>query len=143
MAPQSLTDFESRLEEMFARLPSLHRDVIDLIVLYGPYVVLIGGIITVLGSGVFRFITGAPLSFDVRGLNTYNYYLLIVLNLIYGLVLLAAFKPLLKRQMSGWRTLFYITLLYGFVSIVSLDVLGLIGPILSLYVLFQIKSSYN
>ncbi len=143
MVPKSLSDFETRLEGMFARLPSLPSDIIQLILLYGPYLVLIGGVLSIAGSGILRIFTGAPLSFDVNGLNTYNYYLLVLLNIIYGVVLVSAFKPLMDRRMRGWRTLFYISLLYAAFSILSLDLLGLIGPLLSFYVLFQIKSRYS
>lgn len=138
----SFSDFENRLEGMFGRLPKLPTDILELIVAYGPYLVLIGGILSITSSGILGIFNGSfqPL---MAGFFGYNYYLLVVLNIVYGIILILAFKPLLAHQMKGWHTLFYLTLLFALVSIVSLNILDLIGPLLSLYILFQIKQLYR
>jgi hypothetical protein len=55
-----------------------------------------------------------------------------------------AIPGLFKRKMSGWRLLYYSALLNGVHSILTLNIGGLlIGTLLSLYLLFQIKHHYS
>jgi hypothetical protein len=55
-----------------------------------------------------------------------------------------AIPGLFKRKMSGWRLLYYSALLNGVHSLLTLNLGGLlIGTLLSLYLLFQIRHHYS
>lgn len=55
-----------------------------------------------------------------------------------------AIGGLFKRQARGWRYLFYATLLNAAYNIILFDLVSLfIGTLVSLYILFQIKTYYR
>jgi hypothetical protein len=146
MSQPTIADLENRLEKMFARIPALPKDVKDLIVLYGPYLVLLGGILSILGSGILNIYTislGTFINRGMTGLLLYNFYLSIIFSIVSGIALIFAFKPLQEKQIRGWRILFYLSLIFAVLSIISLSIPSLFGPLLCLYFLFQIKSYYN
>lgn len=144
MAKQSLSTIEYKLETFFAKLPQFPTDVKDLIVKYGPYVVLVGGVVTLL-STLQSFFSGLR-SPDIF---VFNNYLFLVFNAVVGLALIASFKPLLNRQMRGWRTLFYINILdivilvISFVLFPAFYIFGFAAPLIAFFLLFQVKSHYS
>lgn len=142
MSTTSISDLENRLGNFFSRVPSLPSDIKQLIVDYGPYLVLIGGILTIVSfSGILNlFLVGSPL---LGGMFLYNYYLWMLYSIISGIVQIVAFKPLRSKKLSGWRMLFYLTLIYSALSVLSLQLLSLLGPLIAFYILFQIKSNYS
>ena len=71
-----------------------------------------------------------------------------MLSLIIAIVELGlyalALPGLFKKSKAGWNFLFYGTLVSAIYSLVSLDILSLIiGTLISLYILFQIRSYYK
>lgn len=55
-----------------------------------------------------------------------------------------AIPGLLKRKLSAWRLMYWAALLGGVEAVISFNLGGLIiGTLLSLYILFQIKSYYK
>jgi hypothetical protein len=68
-----------------------------------------------------------------------------VILLIVQLVLQAASLPgLFARKLSGWNLLFYSDILGLVVSIMNGNIVGaIIGTVIGLYILFQIKSYYK
>lgn len=69
-------------------------------------------------------------------------------HIILGLVVLVmqgiAIPGLMKRQLSGWRMLYYAELLSVISSILYRDIIGAIfGLIIGMYILFQIRSYYK
>ena len=142
MAARSFSDLETKLDGFFHLAPPLPADIKDLIVNYGPYLALVGGILGILSSGILNFfIVGwAPKMYEF---SLYNYYLQVVFNLIAAVILLLAFKPLQNKKLRGWRMLFYLTLLEVILLIFTINVAGLIFCFLSLYLLFQVKDKYS
>ncbi|PIQ78475.1 chromate transporter [Candidatus Peregrinibacteria bacterium CG11_big_fil_rev_8_21_14_0_20_46_8] len=60
-----------------------------------------------------------------------------------SIVLQAIAVPgLFKRNAQGWNFLYYATLLMAVADIVYFSITGLIGVLISLYILFQVKSLY-
>ncbi len=147
MSSPSLSTIESRLESLFARLPSLPIDVKELIVKYGPYIVLVGGIVT-LATTVSAFLQGLT-SVSLAPMLPLNAYLSLLFNLVIGIALLLSFKPLRSQHIKGWRTLLSVNLLYIVFTLISFllfplfFVFGFAGPLISLYLLFQVKSYYR
>jgi hypothetical protein len=142
MATKSIDDIEDRLNNLFNKAPSLPYDIKNLIVDYGPYLVLVGGILSILSSGLLNFFT---LGFFPKLLEIplYNYYLQIIFNLIASTILVLAFKLLLKRHRRGWLMLFYISLLEIFMLIFTANLSGVLLCFLSFYLLFQVREKYS
>jgi hypothetical protein len=57
---------------------------------------------------------------------------------------IAALPGLFARKMSGWNMLFYAQIVGLVVSLLSLSIVsGLIGALISLYILFQVRTKYT
>ena len=72
-------------------------------------------------------------------------YLINVIFLAVMIVLEAlSISPLFKRSKTGWNLLYYSTLLGAVQNLLSFNLGGLIiGTLLSLYLLFQVKEYYK
>jgi len=138
----SLSDLEIKLAGFFRLFPSLPSSIKDLIVDWGPYFVLMAGILIILSSGILNFfiVAWAPKTYEF---SIYNYYLQIVFNLIAATILLLAFKPLQNKKLGGWRMLFYLALLETVLFIFFINLSGLILCLLSFCLLFQLKDRYQ
>jgi len=56
----------------------------------------------------------------------------------------AALPGLFARKMSGWQLLFYATLASAVVSLLSGSIVGaILGALISLYILFQVRTLYK
>ena len=56
----------------------------------------------------------------------------------------AALPGLFARKMSGWTLLFYAQIVSFLVSLLSASIIGgIIGAVISLYILFQVRSKYH
>ena len=142
-----LNDLENKLEEFFTeKLPSLPDKAKEIIVKYGPYITIVIMILTIpailalLGFGLgltpFAFIGGIGfgLSFFVSVL---FYLAMIILEII-------ALPALFKRQMKGWKILFYLSLVNVVSNLINFKLGSLIiNAGISWYILFQIKSYYK
>jgi len=125
---------------------AIPENIKEIIVKYGPYisVVLIiiafPAIIATLGLSSAL----SSLGFLARG-GFSLFSVLAGLFMLASLILeIMALPGLFKRAASSWRLMFYSTLLSAINSLLMLDIGGLIiGTLLSLYVLFQIKSYYR
>jgi hypothetical protein len=54
-----------------------------------------------------------------------------------------AISPLMKRQIRGWRFVYWGMLLSVVSNILNVSVGGLVGNVIGLYILFQIKNKYQ
>ena len=115
----------------------------EFIVKFGPWITLVLLIISlpallfVLGVGTFF----APMA----GVAAASSFGLSAIFLIVQLGLeVAALPGLFARKMSGWKLLFY-SMLVGFVhSLVSYAIIaGIIGTLIGLYILFQVRTKYS
>lgn len=138
MADISFGRLEEFLEFLFGKLPSLPTDVKNLLVTYVPYTVLIAALV-ILANVALTFIEGATPGV----LGYYNYYLIQIANLIFGLALLSSFRLLQQNRLAGWRSLFFLNSLYLLLSVVLFGLDNLLIIALFYYVLFQLKSNYR
>jgi hypothetical protein len=141
MVTKSLPDIEDRLNNLFKKAPSLPHEIKNLMVQYGPYLILLGGVLGILASGWLNFfiIGFTPKLLEV---SLINYYLQIILNIIASVILLFAFKPLLEKKQQGWRMLFYLNLLEVVILIFTVNLSGLLISLLGFYLLFQVREKY-
>jgi hypothetical protein len=124
------------------------------IVKYSPWIILI---VTILGAlviiplllvllGLKTAVFPAQIAGEIRNANAmrstdYIYFAFGLGSLILEAM---AIPKLFKRQLAGWKLLFYAALVSAAGSILSFDVIGLIlGLVISMYILFQIRSYYR
>lgn len=128
------------------KAPGIPANWQEVLVKFLPWITLVFLILAlppvlfVLGLGTlvlpFSFLAGPTAGFELG---------FAMIFLIATLVLEALAIPgLFKRKLSAWRLLYYSTLLNAVYSLLSMNIGGLIiGTLLSLYILFQIKHHYS
>lgn len=159
MAETKGTDFKSLFKSLEDNLdlylgkkaPQLPKEWREFLVKIAPYLAILGviigvpGVLALLGLGTFivplgtigGIVSGKPF----LGLG----YLVNVIFLGVMIVLEAlAISPLFKRSKTGWNYLYYSTLLGAVQNIIGFNIGGLIiGTLISLYLLFQVKEYYK
>jgi hypothetical protein len=142
-----LGQLETQLEEyLVKKAPALPPNIKEMIVQWGPWITLVllilslPALLALFGLGAML----APFSF-MGGARAGAGYMLSLLTLAVQLVLEGMAIPgLMKRQMSAWRLMFYATLVGAVSSLLSGSIVGmLVGTLVSLYFLFQVKSYYK
>lgn len=113
------------------------------IVRYGPWITLVM-LVLALPPLLFALGIGAILiPFGGLGYATGFTYLTIVLIVELGLRALAL-PGLFARKMSGWRLVFYAQIVGLVFSLLSGSFVGpVLGTLISLYILFQVRSLYT
>lgn len=154
MAAKS-TDIKSalgQLEDMFElylvkKAPfSIPDNWKEIIVKFSPWISLIlmivalPAILAVLGLGTlfmpFSYLGGLDVGF--------NYTVGLIFSAVILVLEAIAIPGLFKRSLKGWRFVYYASLLGMVQNLVTLNLGGLIiGGLISMYVLFQIKSYYK
>lgn len=123
----------------------------EFIVKYGPWITLIILIIaaiviiplTLLTLGLMTaatpvMVAGGYASNSVMG------YIQIAIGLITLVMEAIAIPKLLKRQLSGWKLVYWAALLSALGSLLSLQIVSLVlGLLISMYILFQIREYYK
>lgn len=146
-AKSYLADLENLCDEYFGKkAPSLPENAKEAIVKFGPWIALI--LLIISAPAVLGLLgLGAALSpFAYLGGITggVGYMVSIVFTIVIMVMEIIALPGLFKRSRSGWNIMFYSTLLQAVESVLSMNIGGLIiGTLLSLYVLFQIRSYYK
>lgn len=141
---KQLTD---KLDEVFGKkAPQLPEGVKDFIVKVAPWLTILGVVFGVIG--VLALLGVGALSLPFAAVGAGNLTLGVVVSLVFGIVSLIleamAIGPLMKRKEKGWTLLYYVVLLNAVSAILSLNFLGLlIGTVIFMYLLFQIRSYYK
>lgn len=142
-----LNDLENTLEEFFTKkMPAFPDKAKEIIVKYGPYITLIMMILTVPAILAILGIGAMFTPFALIGGIGFGIASILSLLFLIGMIVLeiVALPPLFKRQMKGWKILFYLSLVSAVSNIIHFDFGGLIiGTGIGWYVLFQIKSYYK
>jgi hypothetical protein len=106
----------------------------ELIVKFAPYLTLLGIVIYVLG-----FLSTLGLA-SIFG---FLYYLMLIYTLAVVVLVGLAVKPLFSKNITGWKFIYYAVLVNALYSIVTFSFGGLIGVVVLLYFIFQVKSCYK
>jgi hypothetical protein len=138
-----LIDLEKKIDKFVnKKTPALPNKVKEMIVKYGPYLILVMMMYAMylLGFGLgltpFAFMGGFRVGF--------SFIISIIFYLITIILEIMALPALFKRQIKGWKILFYLSLLTVLSNLISLNLASLIiGTAISWYFLFQIKSYYK
>lgn len=150
----NLTSVTKSLEEtlelyLVKKAPALPANIKDVIVAIAPWLTLvfviiaIPAILLVLGLGTllmpFGFLGGPTVGF--QGMAS---VLALLLTLPSVVLEGMAIPGLFARSRQGWRFLFYSNIISGIYNIATFNISGLIiGTLLSLYLLFQVKNYYE
>jgi hypothetical protein len=136
-------------EWLVKKAPALPKNIKEIIVKFAPWLEILGIIIGVpavlafLGMGAMM---GSLVPYAGYGMaRAGGLYLVGMIFFIVTLVLQGLSIPgLLSRSKSGWNMLFYATLVNAVYAIVNFEIVSLlIGTVLSLYLMFQVKEYYK
>ncbi len=117
----------------------------EAIVKFAPWIILIllllalPFLLTLFGIGAVF----APVAFMGGFRPSGMYYFMWAVTLVTVVLEAMALPGLFHRQRRGWQLLFYSSLISGVLNIVSFNVVGLLGTLIGLYLLFQIRSYYK
>ncbi len=146
-----LQKLDKELLKIFANAPHLPKKVVDVLVKIAPYLVLISGLFLI--SGGLRSIFGFKSLNNVLGflvnIPSVYFYLIGLLQIVAGIISVAAYQPLKNNLMSGWLALLGLTILELLMNVVSVIFLGsgifglLLGLLISLYFLYELRDSYS
>ena len=142
-----LVELENKMAEFFIKkLPSMPENIKEMIVKYGPYLIVImmilmvPAILAVMGIGI----AATPLALMAGPRHGFALLISAIFGLLMIVLELMAIKGLFKRELKAWKLLFYISLIQAFSSLIRFDLGGLIiGSGISWYILFQIRSYYK
>lgn len=130
------------------KAPSLPAELKELLVKFGPYLIIIGLIMAIVGLlSAFSFLLGSAgmMAGYYPGSSFLGYsWIGVILSLAVAVLQLIALPALFKRQMKGWTFLFYALLVSLIGNIVYFDLLSLVlSAVIGLYILFQVRSYYH
>lgn len=140
---------ETMLDEYLGKkAPALPENIKETLVSFAPYLAIIGialsipGILAILGIGAMMGPLGALAGVTYLSFGVFHYIgvvALIISAVLEGL----AIGGLFKRSMKSWRLLYYSSLVTFAASILQGNFGGaIIGGLIGLYVLFQVKNKY-
>jgi hypothetical protein len=142
-----LTQLDHLLEEyLVKKVPSIPPNIKEAIVKFGPYIALVltvmalPAILFVLGLGTFVM----PFTFlgGVAAGTTFS--ITMIFSLIAFVLGALAIPGLFRRAKSAWNLLYYATLVGVVQNVITFNLGGLIiGSLLSLYILFQVRELYR
>lgn len=142
-----LKQLEDLLSEyLVKKAPALPANIKEAIVKFAPWATVVILILTlplvlaVFGLGAIL----APLSFLGGAAAGTNYIITMIFSAIQLVLEAMAIPGLFKRERKAWNLVYYAALVGGIQSLATFNIGGLIiGTLLSLYILFQVKEYYK
>lgn len=146
---ENLGQLEKVLDEyLVKKAPALPANVKDILVKFAPYLAILGVIVAIPAVltlfGLSAFLSAIPLTAAAMAKTGFSYYLAVIFLLITVVLEALAIPGLLAKTKKGWNLLYYSTLINAVYSLLSVNIGGLLlGTVLGLYLLFQVKSYYH
>lgn len=142
-----------KFEEPFKKLPHLPEGLVDFFATVAPWLVGLGGLLNIV-SGLASILNSGNMGMfgwaaPLVQLNPAYFIITGVVQIITGVISLAAFNPLRERQLRGWMLIFWTTILGLVHSIIGIafgysNIVGLvIGALIGFYILFEMKRKYH
>jgi hypothetical protein len=147
----ALGQLETMLDEYLGKkAPAMPENIKETLVSFAPYLAIIGivfslpAIFAILGIGAMMGPFSAFLGASYMMSYGVGYYVGIVGLIISAVLDGLAIPGLFKRSMGAWRLMFYSSLV-SFVASVLQGSFGsaLLGGVIGLYILFQVKGMYK
>lgn len=145
--------FAMKFEEPFKKVPHLPQGLVNFFVSVAPWLVGLGGLLNIVG-GLSSILNSGNMGMygwaaPLVQVNPAYFIIMGVLQIIVGVISLAAFNPLREKMLKGWMLIFWTTILGLVQSIVGLafgysNIVGLIiGALIGFYILFEMKREYK
>lgn len=136
------TDIIQIGEDLFKKAPVLPKNIRDGFIIILPWAALVIGILRVyrVSLGLYYLAT-VPATVGFVPI----IYLGGIFAVISGVMLIMAFPQVRKELYSGWKLIFWseIVSLVSALLLPGLLLVGVIGALITLYLLYQVKSSYK
>lgn len=127
------------------KAPALPIGVKNFLVTVAPWLIIISIVIAL--PAIFLLLgisTALPGLFYSQNIGAINSKLVLIIEAIALVLNTLALPGLFKKSISGWNWVYYAVLIQTLASLISFNIIGgLIGLIISMYILFQVKSYYN
>jgi hypothetical protein len=134
-------DIVKSLSNAFKGLPHLPENVREVLVKIAPWLALIFGILGVIGGVLAILASPVAMLGGVRSSATV--FLTGALTTAASILMLLAYPKLQKRAYAGWVYMFWSEALNVIYAIVSVSFGSVLGILIGLYVLFEIKQHYK
>lgn len=141
-------DFILKIEEPFKSLPHLPKGVVEFIVKITPYLALLGAILGLVAVFPLLMAGGAVSILSLSGTLLVWTLVTVVVTLANSVIMFMAYTPLKNKEMKGWMLLFWsevisvVSSLFGLFAGQTNIVGTLIGVVIGLYILFEMKPFY-
>lgn len=147
----TFNQLETLLDEYFGKkAPAMPENIKETLVSFAPYLAIIGIVISlpaifaILGIGAmmgpFSAFFGAPYMMSYGAI----YYIGVVGLIISAVLEALAIQGLFKRSMSAWKLMYYASLVTFVASVLQGNLSSaIIGGLIGLYILFQVRNKYN
>jgi hypothetical protein len=148
MSHHKSNDLVAVLEPHFAKAPALPKNAREILVKVLPWIALVFGILGVLGSisglGLLTVFSPLALFGGAEGVASYGTgFIAALFWLVSSVLMLAAFPGLQGHKLQGWNLMFWSEVASVVGAVLSLSLGGVLGAVIGVYLLFQIKSHYK
>jgi hypothetical protein len=146
----SIQGLVKSLDEAFVKAPKLPKGLVDFFVTIAPYMAMLGAVLSIIAGPLMAIVSLVSI-LTLSPMIMLSTVVSTVMLFVQAVILFMAFKPLQERAYKGWHLLFVSNLLSIVQTVLnlifSMNASGLvgsvIGTIIGLYVLFQMKPSYK
>lgn len=144
MAQSATANIIDTVDEWFAKLPNLPKNIRDLLVTITPWIALIfGGLGVVFGILALVGTSAASPFLAASGMSVGSGIVASVLLLASSALLLAAFPGTKNKRAKGWEFLFWSEVVALVSSVLVLSLGGLVVNLIGFYLIFQIRSYFK
>lgn len=148
---QALNQLETMLDEYLGKkAPVMPENIKETLVSFAPYFAIIGIVISLpalfalLGIGAMMGPFSAFLGASYMMSYGITYYVGIIGIIISSVMEALAIQGLFKRSMSAWKLMYYASLITFVATILQGNLSSaLVGGLIGLYILFQVKGMYK
>jgi len=147
-----MQQLETFFEDLFLKkigyqLPASAKETLVKVAPWITLIILVLSIPAILAVfGLGSFVGSMGLAFGVT--LGFRYYLGIAVLAVQAVLMAMSISGLIKREMKGWRLVYYsslVSVVYGIISAYGVGsvIWSLLGSAIGLYILFQVKSYYK
>ena len=136
---------ETELAKVHTSLPHLPAEWRDLLIKALPWLVLIGGIMSVISVlGVLNIFT-SPFGRMYVGYGIWGVHMILTLlsAIVSATAAFLAFPKLQKNEKIGWTYIFGASLVSGIIGILMFSIGSILGTCIGLYLLFEVREHYK
>ena len=134
-------DIVKSLENLFKGFPHLPENAREVLVKIAPILSLVFGVLGLIGGIGVLFASPLAVLGGVR--SGFGVFVTGALTIVSSVLMLMAYPKLKNRQYAGWMYLFWSEALNAVYALFMLSVGSVIGVIIGLYILFEVKKHYK